>query len=194
MHSTPSRQLEPRYDQGRGDRDLSNSALYRNMVSLRECFLYFIQLTYTEPTALNPVSEKTWVGGPNFKFDPHDYISEGSSEDEKSSARKKTSSFRQPQQQSQQSSSVASLKRHVSGLTLEDRAPSSHRGIPWQQGRDLTVCFSNRKQSWYYEDRKGNRFYVALYREKCDDGSYVPYIIDGNRRQRVKLDKGKGRA
>ena len=193
VHSTRSQEVYPIHDQGGGDGGLSNPVRYRNMVSLRECFLYFIQLTLTGHTAMNTMPDKSWVGGADFKFDPHDCLSDGP-EDSKLSARKKMSSTDQPQHQDQQSSSAAGLEHHASSLTLDDRQPSSHREIAWRRGESLTVYFSHREQRWYYVDKKGKRLHVTLYKEQQPDGSYVHYFIDGNRRQRVKLDKGKGRA
>ncbi|KAL2001236.1 hypothetical protein VTN02DRAFT_2079 [Thermoascus thermophilus] len=75
LHDTQSRRVPG--PSGRGQ-DLSNPALYRQRVSLRECFLYFIDLACGEKTAMNTMKLNTWVVGQDFKFDQHDYVSDES--------------------------------------------------------------------------------------------------------------------
>ena len=166
------------------------------MVSLRECFLYFLRLANIEHTAVNSMSNDAWVGGSDFKLDPYDCVSDGtSSDDGKASSRKKSSSGQQPQQQIQQSSSVAALECYTSDLTLGDRRRVSHRNIPLRQAPDVTVYYSDSRKRWYYEDRKGKRVFVELYEDYSPDGTPFQYYIEGGERQLVKFPrKGKGRA
>lgn len=144
--------------QGHGDGDLASPVRYRNIVSLRECFLYFIGLARAGATAVNSMPVNAWVCRQNFKYDVYDYVSDESTgcspEEPKSSARQKATSARKPQKQNQPSSSIADLESRASRLTLGNHQPSSHRDLPWRRGADVTVHFSDSQQRWYDEDKK----------------------------------------
>lgn len=58
--------------------DLSNLALYRSKVPVRECFLYLVQLACVECSADNSVKANSWVVAQDFKFDEEATSSDGS--------------------------------------------------------------------------------------------------------------------
>ncbi|KAE8343112.1 hypothetical protein BDV24DRAFT_161925 [Aspergillus arachidicola] len=61
------------------EKELRNPALYRGKVSLRECFLYFVQLAYHDGYAKNTMQFENWVSSVDDIPKKEDYLSEGSS-------------------------------------------------------------------------------------------------------------------
>lgn len=199
LHDTQSRRVPG--PSGRGQ-DLSNPALYRQRVSLRECFLFLIDLACGEKTAMNTMKLNTWVVGQDFKFDQHDYVSDespsSSSEEDSSkpySAQRGdiSTSRASTHKQAQESASMADLESLTSRVILGDK-PQLHSELPWHRGGDVMVYFSDSQQRWYYKDSRGTRVYVDLHEEERSDGPSRAYFIQGGYRYRVRRDRGKQRA
>ena len=193
-HDTPSSVVG---GPGTQRKELSNPALYRTKVSLRECFLYFQELAWRDTCAENGMKPDVWTSPSKSKIDQYDYISDdapSSSEEDnkKQPAQGPSTSVGQSSTRrgGTTSDSVADIERRARRLALDDR-PRPHAQLPWRPG-DFLVHFSETSRRWYYE-YKGKPVYVELYEEEHEHSPSVRYFIINGYRHRAREAKGKQR-
>lgn len=163
--------------------------IYHGRVSLRECFLYFIELACAESHEENPMKVDAWVSD-NLTFQEDDLISDHASDSSSSSSEEsdhrpsKPSSRREAKRPAQESAAMAALESRTGQLTIEDQ---SHRDLPWHKStRPVTVYFSNTQRQWYYQDSRRGRVYVELHEEKASRGQVRFYFVQGGYRYLAK--------
>ncbi|QKX63405.1 uncharacterized protein TRUGW13939_10575 [Talaromyces rugulosus] len=184
--------------------DISNPALYRRKVSLRECFLYLITLACEERTAKNAMGLHSWITGDTLNVDKLEYLSEGSSgpsEGEGKEEEEKSRTPRSARQGDSRAARAAARERSRNPMTLgglEDRTSrltlttrnQSRREIPWKEGY-VDVYFSETRREWYYPGSQEERVYVELFEEEDPRGGTISYFIKGNYRYQVGERNGR---
>lgn len=155
---------------------------YRGRVSLRECFLYIMNLAVKAPRAKNRMNDKSWVGKAG-KWKHDDFISDDSEHSEENyqprpTRNPRTASSRPPPER--QGADMDEVERRIQRTRIDDEA----KHLKWYK-QIIDVYYSRSKSSWYY-NAGDNRAYITLLEGADSDGRAYEWFVAGNIRYEAR--------